>query len=225
MSPNEALDFAMLLAIEQHRGQVDKAGEPYILHVLRVGLAGKTREEQIVGVLHDIVEDTVMTIDRLSRVFSEDIVSGVDAVTRRDGESYEDFILRAYQHPVGRQVKMNDLRDNMRPDRNRNPTPADKERFDKYDRAYQVLTDTVPKYRLVSKRYFREEKEELPSIEAAVKEAWAMGENGWEFGVPICIEDLEENIVVDAAKLSDLVDEQEKKYAEERRERERAKME
>src|SRR5688500_8105181 len=107
------LERAIALAASAHEGQIDKAGAPYILHVLRVMLRLTTPEERMAAVLHDIVEDCGWTLDRLrAEGFSEEVVLGVDAVTRRESESYEEFVLRTKAHPIGRRVKMADLEDN-----------------------------------------------------------------------------------------------------------------
>ena len=62
------LEDAIALAVEAHRGQREKAGQPYILHVLRVMFSLDTEVERIVGVLHDVVEDTGRTFDDLRRL-------------------------------------------------------------------------------------------------------------------------------------------------------------
>src|SRR4051812_31424399 len=109
------LERAIAIAAEAHAGQVDKAGAPYILHPLRVMLSVETTDERIVAVLHDVVEDCPgWTAERLrDEGFSTAVLRGVDAVTKRDGESYESFVVRAAADPLGRAVKIADLRDNM----------------------------------------------------------------------------------------------------------------
>ena len=132
------LTRAILIAVSAHDGQIDKAGEPYILHPLRVMLSLKSEEERIVAVLHDVVEDCPdWPLDRLRREgFSEAVIAGVDAVTRRDGESYDDFIERARVDPIGRAVKRADVRDNMDLSRLRGiATDRDMRRVAKYAKA------------------------------------------------------------------------------------------
>lgn len=107
---------AIALAAEAHRGQVDKAGEAYILHPLRVMFRvrdqGHRVEVQTAAVLHDVVEDTAVTLEDIAAL-SPEVATLVDAVTRRHGESYEDFIRRAGENPEARAVKVADLEDNM----------------------------------------------------------------------------------------------------------------
>jgi len=102
---------ASRFAAAAHRGQVDKAGRPYVEHVyaVRDGLAPAGELMQIAGVLHDIVEDTPVTLDelRLMRV-PEEVVRAVDSVTRRPDETYMDLVRRAAADPIGRVVKLAD---------------------------------------------------------------------------------------------------------------------
>jgi len=109
------LNEAITLAVSAHAGQTDKAGEPYILHVLRVMLAQKDVEAMTVAALHDVVEDTDITISDLREAgWSTRVVAAVDALTHRDGEDYFDFTRRAASNELARPVKIADLRDNLR---------------------------------------------------------------------------------------------------------------
>ena len=93
------------------------------------------------AVLHDIVEDCGWTLDRLrADGFPEAVVTGIDAVTRREAESYEEFVLRAKAHPIGRLVKMADLEDNSDLTRLPEVTDRDRARLDKYRRAMEALS-------------------------------------------------------------------------------------
>lgn len=108
------LDEAIAMAVKAHAGQVDKGGAPYILHPLRVMLAQDTVEAQIVGVLHDVVEDSDVPLHFVAWTFGGEIADAVDAVTRRDGEDYFTYVERAGSNQIGRKVKVADLRDNLR---------------------------------------------------------------------------------------------------------------
>ncbi len=135
------LEDAIALAAQAHRGQKGRAGEPYILHPLRVMLQFSEEPLQIIGILHDVVEDTGITLDELrARGFSEEIVSAVDHLSRRSGESYEDFVERIRPNALARRVKLADLEDNM--DARRLPTfgQKDGERMQRYHRAWITLT-------------------------------------------------------------------------------------
>lgn len=135
------LEKAIALAAQAHAGQVDKAGEPYILHPLRVMLRLTSPEARMAAVLHDALEDTDITPERLRQEgFSRDVIEAVLAVTKREGETYEDFVRRAAQHPIGRQVKGADLEDNCDLSRLKNPNPKDLARMDKYKKALETLS-------------------------------------------------------------------------------------
>jgi (p)ppGpp synthase/HD superfamily hydrolase len=134
------LERAIAIAADAHTGQVDKAGAAYILHPLRVMFRLTTTEERIAGVLHDIVEDTPWTLDRLrAEGFSENVVRAVDAVTRREGETYEVFVHRSGQDQIGRRVKLADLEDNSDIARIAVPTEKDLKRLEKYRKAIEQL--------------------------------------------------------------------------------------
>src|SRR4051812_38119694 len=109
-----SLEDAIALALDAHKGQREKAGSPYILHPMRVMLRLESDLERIVGVLHDVVEDTPYSFDALRKLgYAEEVLAALDCVTKRDGERYEDFIERAATNPVARRVKLADLEDNM----------------------------------------------------------------------------------------------------------------
>jgi (p)ppGpp synthase/HD superfamily hydrolase len=132
------LDKAILIAAQAHLGQKDKYGAPYILHPLRMMLRFKSEAEMIVAALHDVIEDNPdWTFERLrAEGFSAEIIEAVDHLTRREEESYEEFVDRAQQNPLARQVKVADLEDNMDLKRIKNLTEKDKERLARYHKAW-----------------------------------------------------------------------------------------
>lgn len=111
------LSLCTRIACEAHAGQVDKAGEPYIFHVMRVAMAVEGEEAKAVALLHDVVEDTEVTHPVLwAYGFSEEICSAVIAITRyKDQETYAEYIERVALNPLARVVKLADLADNLRP--------------------------------------------------------------------------------------------------------------
>lgn len=142
------LEDAIRLAADAHRGQLDKCGQPYILHPLRVMLRLESETERIVGVLHDVIEDTRYTPDDLRRMgYSEETLAALDGVTKREGEAYEDFVLRSKANPIARRVKLADLEDNMDPRRTPGNTPKDLERLARYRWACAVLQAAVTSQR------------------------------------------------------------------------------
>lgn len=136
------LERAIEIAARTHAGQSDKGGAPYILHPLRVMLRVAPGAQQIVAVLHDVVEDSEVTFEDLEREgFSAEVISGLRAVTKVAGESYEDFVARAALDPVGKAVKLADLMENSDLSRIAEPSQKDLERVEKYGRAIRYLME------------------------------------------------------------------------------------
>ena len=135
------LERAIEIATEAHKGQYDKAGNDYIGHPLRVMDMGRTEEEKIVGVLHDVVEDTEWTFAQLAAEgFSQEVIDALQCITKlSENENYDDFIERVKKNPLATAVKINDLSDNM--DIRRLPYLSDKDvkRLKKYLKAYKKL--------------------------------------------------------------------------------------
>jgi (p)ppGpp synthase/HD superfamily hydrolase len=148
------IEKALQIAARAHEGQVDKHGQPYILHPLRVMAAVEGEEARIVAILHDVIEDTPVTDEDLRREgFGEAILEALDRLTHRKDEPYADYVIRCKGHEIARRVKLADLEDNsrlsrtiLRPDR----IEPDIERVRKYLLAYKYLTDmlTEEQYRL-----------------------------------------------------------------------------
>lgn len=134
------MERALAIAATAHEGQLDKAGAPYILHPLRVMLSLEKNEERIVAVLHDVLEDTAVSIDDLRKEgFSEEILDALASVTKCAGESYEAFLRRAAENTIGRRVKLADLKDNSNLSRISDPGSKDLDRMEKYRRATAFL--------------------------------------------------------------------------------------
>lgn len=175
-----SLNRAIQIATEAHKGQYDKAGNDYIGHPLRVMEMGKTENEKIVGVLHDVVEDTDWTFEALAAEgFSEDVIAALRCVTKlSENENYDDFIERVKKNTLAVAVKINDLSDNM--DIRRLPYLSDKDakRLKKYLKAYKRLVGE-PVYSIYAARqehpnaynvWTSEDDEELKSM-------WAEGKS------------------------------------------------
>lgn len=135
------LERAIAIAVEAHKDQKDRYGAPYIGHVLRVAIAGRTEAEKIVGALHDVVEDTDWTFDDLRREgFSEAILAAVECLTKRgEDEDYDAFTARVKTNPLAIRVKLNDLTDNMDIRRMPQVEERDVQRLNKYLKAYREL--------------------------------------------------------------------------------------
>ena len=118
IAKSNRLSAAIELAARAHSGQVDKAGEPYILHPLRVMLSMQTEDERIVAVLHDVIEDTpIDTQDLMNLGLSAEQIEAIVVLTRPPGEDYERFIEHIATNPLAKAVKLADIADNMSPAR------------------------------------------------------------------------------------------------------------
>ena len=135
------LERAIEIAVQGHKGTKDKGGSPYILHPLAVMLSFSTDDERIVAVLHDVVEDTDWTFEMLAAEgFSEAIIEALKSVTKDAGDKdYFALVQRAKDNPLGRQVKIADLKHNMDVTRIKNPTEKDMARLSKYKKALELL--------------------------------------------------------------------------------------
>jgi len=134
------LERAISISALAHEGQADKGGAPYILHPLKVMLRLSGDEERIVAVLHDVVEDTAVTLaDLRDAGFSEATLNAIDSLTKRDGETYQAFIERAARDPMARRVKLADLAENSDLSRLGTPSQKDLERIAKYREAIDYL--------------------------------------------------------------------------------------
>lgn len=140
MSEVEMLERAVHLMIDSQEGQVDKAGQPYFLHPMRVALNCETSVQKTVAFLHDVIEDTAISSADLKRHgFSEEVVEAVLSVTRKQGEDYEEFIQRCALNPIGRYVKIRDLEDNLNVKRLDELDVSATHRINKYLKALRFL--------------------------------------------------------------------------------------
>ncbi len=134
------LEIALQLAAKSHAGQVDKAGQPYILHPIRVMLAVQGDAARIAALLHDVVEDTTVTFDDLEAAgFSDEVICAVRALTKSPGELRLEAAVRAASHPIARIVKLADVSDNMDLTRIPKPTAQDYARLAQYAKVRALL--------------------------------------------------------------------------------------
>ena len=136
------LQRAIEIALEAHKGALDKGGNPYILHPLRLMLQMDSEEEMIVAVLHDVVEDSEKwSFDKLHKEgFSKKIINSLRSVTKEnENEDYEKFIDRSMKDEIGRKVKVADISDNLDISRLKELTDKDILRINKYKKALEKL--------------------------------------------------------------------------------------
>ena len=139
------LNKAIEIAAKAHDGQLDKGGRAYILHPLRVMLNCESETARICAVLHDVIEDTPVTFGDLKDAgFSDEVLAVLDCLTKREGETYDEFIGRILPNETACRVKFADLTDNMDLTRIKNPSEKDKERVQKYERAVDRILEALP---------------------------------------------------------------------------------
>lgn len=147
------LEAAIRIAVRAHEGQRDKAGQPYILHPLRVMLKVDTIEERIVAILHDVIEDgTDAAQCEVEDLLSDRLMRAVRALTKRLDEhgaaGYGAFIRRAKKNPIARRVKIADLEDNLDITRLASLSASDSERLGRYHASLRFLKGLDPELNL-----------------------------------------------------------------------------
>lgn len=136
------IEKAIETALKAHENKVDRYGKPYILHPIRVMIKMEDDAEKIVGVLHDVIEDSEITFDDLRKEgFSDEIINAVDCLTKREEEEYFDYIHRVIQNPIAKRVKLADLEDNMDLKRIDVITEKDIARLNKYLKAWKIINN------------------------------------------------------------------------------------
>lgn len=125
--------------LKAHKGQKDKAGRMYIFHPFKVALTSKGYKTKIVALLHDVVEDSNITIQDLSKHFDKDIILAVDCITKKKGQDYQEYLNIIKDNELARKVKIADLIHNSDLSRLKIITEKDYKRKEKYQKAIQFL--------------------------------------------------------------------------------------
>lgn len=137
-----SLEKAIGIALQAHAGQVDKSGQPYILHPLRLMLKFEAEVERIIAVLHDVVEDSAVSLNDLRREgFPEEAVNAIECLSKRPGEDYQQFIARVSTDALATKIKIEDLKDNLDLTRIASISEGDLARTGKYHQALRFLLD------------------------------------------------------------------------------------
>ena len=138
------LETAIRLAAKVHKGQVDRFGKPYILHVMRVMMRGHDFDEQVLGALHDVLERSNLTMADLEKKgFSPRVLKGMAHITRIPEETYEQYIDRVMQDNLAIRVKLHDLADKMDLLHVEQLDPSDLKRYNKQLAAYHRMKRMV----------------------------------------------------------------------------------
>ena len=139
------IEKALKLAYEKHNGQLDKGGNPYVLHPITVALTSTinyVEEGVCVALLHDIVEDTDVTFEDLKELgFNDVVIKNLKLLTRKDNENYFDYIknIRDSGEYIAYCTKVADLEHNMDLSRLKEVTDKDIKRKEKYQKALNIL--------------------------------------------------------------------------------------
>lgn len=134
------LQRALEIAVMAHREQREKNGKPYVFHPIRLMMAVETEQAQMAALLHDVVEDTAVTMDELvAEGFDKAVIDALRLLTHDDGSPYDAYIERIRHNAIAREVKLADLTDNMNIRRIPNLKQKDLDRLDKYHRSYLTL--------------------------------------------------------------------------------------
>ena len=136
------LQLALNIATKAHEGQLDKAGDPYIKHPIYVASLVNTETEKIVALLHDVVEDTNVTLNDIKKYgFGEPITEALTLLTHNKNIPYFEYINKIKNNSVAKNVKIADLTHNSDISRINKPTKKDLERTVKYKKALEILTN------------------------------------------------------------------------------------
>ena len=135
------IDIALAIAKKAHAGQVDKAGVDYIQHPLYVASQVKTEQEKAVALLHDVLEDSDITAaDLLAYGLSNEVVTAVQTLTKKKGQSYQDYLEKVKSNNLARVVKLADLKHNSDLSRLKTVSNTDYQRVKKYKNAIRYLS-------------------------------------------------------------------------------------
>ena len=135
------IDIALAIARKAHAGQVDKAGVDYIQHPLYVASQVKTEQEKAIALLHDVLEDSDITVaDLLAYGLSNEVVTAVQTLTKKKGQSYQDYLEKVKSNNLARVVKLADLKHNSDLSRLKTVSNTDYERVKKYKNAIRYLS-------------------------------------------------------------------------------------
>lgn len=146
MKVSNNLIKAVLLATRAHEGQYDKSNKQYIYHPLTVAQNviedGNNDENTVIAaLLHDVAEDTDISLETLTNEFGEEVGEALKLLTHDMSVPYMDYVRMLKDNDIARAVKMGDLRHNMDLSRFEEVTPRDIERAEKYKEAYRILTE------------------------------------------------------------------------------------
>ncbi len=138
-------NLAMRVAYKAHHGQVDKAGVPYVFHSYHLAEQMEDETTVCVALLHDVLEDGDVSLEELSSLFPERVITPLKLLTHEKGTDYFEYIRLLKGHPVAKEVKLADVSHNMAASRLANASDVSDEEQNrlraKYKRALAILMD------------------------------------------------------------------------------------
>ena len=132
---------AINIAYKAHMGQMDKSGIPYIFHPMHLAEQMDTEDECVAALLHDVVEDTPVTMEELEQEFSKKVIDALKLLTHDKSIDYIEYVKTLKQNPIAKKVKLADLRHNSDTTRLSSITEADLQRNKKYEKAIKILSE------------------------------------------------------------------------------------
>ncbi len=133
--------LASKIAYKAHEGQTDKAGVPYIFHPIHIAEQMDSEESCVVALLHDVIEDSDITLEILSKYFNDDIIAALRVLTKKENDDYVMYIKRVKTNKLATKVKIKDLEHNRDLTRLDEVTDKDRKRSLKYWEAIRYLED------------------------------------------------------------------------------------
>ena len=133
--------LASKIAYKAHDGQTDKAGVPYIFHPIHIAEQMDSEESCVVALLHDVIEDSDITLEILNKYFNDDIITALRVLTKKENDDYLMYIKRVKTNKLATKVKIKDLEHNRDLTRLDEVTDKDKKRSMKYWEAIRYLED------------------------------------------------------------------------------------
>ena len=130
---------AFIIMFKAHKGQKDKGGKAYFLHPLRVSFNIKDKRAKVIGLLHDVIEDSDKYKLSDFNFLDEEQIEALKTLTHDKSVPYFDYIDMIKANPLARKVKLSDLDDNMNLSRLKEITDKDRERIAKYEKAREIL--------------------------------------------------------------------------------------
>lgn len=143
------IEIAFEIAEKTHKDQLDKAGKPYINHLIYISKNVKTQDARIVALLHDIYKfNKKYDIDTLREKligygFNNNIIIALDALAKKKFENYDEYLMRIAKNPIAAKVKMESMKHNAMIERYDNPSDEDKKRCSKYKKRITKLNDCI----------------------------------------------------------------------------------